>query len=167
MPRNLQNKNFRRNLFLLLGLTRAYLPRKKHGSLSEPLSEPEGARACRRNITALSGSLVVVGLAGADFAEMNVFGLKLGSDSRGPLTVSVAIVLVQLYWYAVRYCHMKEDAIIEPGPDMRGEAGQGLKIRLNESFALVQKSANLFANRVAFLLAVVSWFFMVSWSFGA
>ena len=106
---------------------------------------------------ALSSVLVVAGLAGVDPRDLSVFGVKPGGDW-GVLVIGAAAILVQLYWYVLRYLHMKEDAEIE-----QGEPRLLLKIRLNDSWVLKQKSANLFSNWIAFLLVIFSWYFVFSW----
>lgn len=86
--------NVRRFLFLSLGLTRGYSPQKwgypRH--TNEKLLEPDGARACRRNIIALAGVVVVAGLAVADPREISVFGVRLPGN-RGLLVLGVAVIL--------------------------------------------------------------------------
>ena len=125
---------------------------------TEKLLEPVGSRACRRNILALAGIVVLVGLAGADPHELSVFGVE-PSGSRGVLVLGVAVILVQLYWYVLKYHHLKEDGVIEQVLSAPG--AERLKIR-NE-FTLVQRDADLFSNRVAAVLTVWSWYFVVSW----
>ena len=70
--------NVRRILFLSLGLTRVYPPEdQRHAKeTTEKLLEPDGSKACRRNILALAGVVVVAGFAGADPRDLIVFGVK-------------------------------------------------------------------------------------------
>lgn len=159
--------NVRRFLFLSLGLTRGYSPQRtgypRH--TTEKLLEPDGARACRRNIIALAGVVVVAGLAGADPREISVFGVKPSGD-RGVLVLGVAVVLSHLYWFVLRYHQMKEDGVIEQDPalkHMSGHDAEYLKIAGNESFTLVRKGADLFANYATIVLTCLSWFFVASW----
>ena len=159
--------NVRRCLFLSLGLTRVYPPQKRsYGrNVTEKLLEPAGARACRRNILALAGVVVVAGLAGADPREISVFGVKPAGD-RGVLVLGVTVILCHLYSYLLRYHHMKEDGVIEQDPALRQYSGHDaayLKIAGNESFTLVRKGADLFSNYAAVVLTCLSWFFVASW----
>ncbi len=95
--------NVRYFLFLSLGLTRGYSPQKQRYArhTTEKLLEPGGARACRRNIIALAGVVVVAGLAGADPHEISVFGVRPSGD-RGVIVLGVAVILTHLYWYGLR-----------------------------------------------------------------
>ena len=128
----------------------------------DPLSETDGSKACRRNIMALSSVLVVAGLAGADPRDLSVFGVKPGGDW-GVVVIGAAAISVQVYWYVLRYLHLKEDAVIEQEPVSQGETRQLLKIRLNDSWVLRRKSADWFSNWIAVLLTISSWCFVVSW----
>ena len=76
------------------------------------LSETDGSKAYRWNILALASVLVVAGLAGAEPRDLSVFGVKPSGDW-GVTVISAAAILTQLYWYILRYLHMKEDAAIE------------------------------------------------------
>ena len=156
--------NVRRCVFLSLGLTRVYPPHERgYGrNTTEKLLEPAGARACRRNILALAGVVVVAGLAGADPREISVFGVKPGGD-RGVLVLGVTVILSHLYWYFLRYHHMKEDGVIEQDPALGGHDAAYLKIAGNESFTLVRKGADLFSNYAAIVLTCLSWYFVASW----
>ena len=153
----------RRGLFLSLGLARVFRPSNQgHGNGIDMLLETEGSKAYRRNILALASVIVVAGLAGANPHDLSVFGVKPGGDW-GVIVIGAAVILTQLYWYVLRYLHMKEDAVIEQGPTTQGESRQLLKIKLNDSFVLERKSVDLFSNWVCFLLAVFSWCFAILW----
>ncbi len=104
--------------------------------------------------------MVVAGLAGANPRDLSVFGVKPGGDW-GVIVISTAAVLTQLYWYVLRYLHMKEDAVIEQEPEPYGESRIRLKIKLNSSFK--RKSGDLLSNWVCVLLTVFSWYFALSW----
>ena len=151
-------KHVERCLFLSLGLTRVFRPRNRGGGNGfDMLLETEGSRAYRRNILALASVFVVAGLAGADPRDLSVFGVKPDGDW-GVIVIGAAAMLTQLYWYVLRYLHMKEDAVIE-----QVEGGKLLKIRLNDSYILERKSGDLFSNCVCFLLTALSWYFVMSW----
>ena len=98
---------------------------------------------------ALASVLVVAGLVGADPRDLNVLGVKPNGDW-GVIVIGAAVILAQLYWYFLRHHHMKEDAMIEQEPVADGESRKHLKIKLNDSFVLEQKSANLVSNRISF-----------------
>ena len=78
------------------------------------------SKAYRRNILALG----------------SVFGVKPDGDW-GVIVIGAAAMLTQLYWYVLRYLHMKEDAVIE-----QVEGGKLLKIKLNDSYILERKSGD-------------------------
>ena len=145
-------------LFLALGLTRRWPPQNPKGL---PLEEPNGARTSRRNIIALAGLLVLAGFAGADPSDLNVFGVKPGEGARGTLVISAAAVAVQLYWYYLRYCHLFFDARVFDSPRANDEQLTSIHVVTIESFEY--KSADLFSNWVAFLLTVISWYFIGHW----
>ncbi len=160
----LLKSQIRRCLFLSLGLTRVYEPsgRYRRGVCYETLLEPDRARICRRNLLALGGVLVVTGLSGANLSELNVFGIT-PHDDWGITVIGAAVIVVQFYWYILRYLHFKEDGILEQEPVSHGESRLLLKIKLNNSFSFAHKSANLVANWIAFILTIASWYFVGSW----
>ena len=96
--------------FLGLGLTRK-CPTEHQDS--HAIVEPDGVKTSRRNIIALSGLLVLAGFSGADPSDLDVFGVKLSNGVRGVMVVVSAVVAVQFYWYYLRYCHLKDDGMIE------------------------------------------------------
>ena len=154
--------NLRYFLFLSLGLTRAYPPQDRgYGrNTTEKLLEPARAKACRRNILALAGVVVVAGVAGADPSEISMSGVKPSGDRR-VLVPSVTVILSHLYWYSSRYQHMKEDGVIEQDPALKHLSGQDaehLTIAGNKSFTLVRKGADLLSNYAAIELTCSSWF---------
>ena len=104
----------------------------------------------------------MAGLAGADPREISVFGVKPSGD-RGVLVLGVAVILSHLYWYGLRYNHLKEDGVIEQDPAVSGHDAKSLKIAGNRSFSLVRKEADLFSNYAAIVLTCLSWFFVASW----
>ena len=148
--------------FLALGVTRVF-PRGTRGA-GDPdrLAEPAGARACRRNILAVSGRVVVAECAGADPGALSVFGVEPTGD-RGVAVIGVALVASQFYWFAQRFLHMYEDGEIEHEPVLSGDVRSTFKISGNRSLVLVRKGTDLFANRVAVGLTLLSWYFICSW----
>lgn len=155
--------NVRRRLFLSLGLERVYPPqeRERAKDATEKLSEPDASKAYRRNILALAGVVVVAGFAGADPRDIAVFGVKPAED-RGVLVLGLAVILVHVYWYVLRYHHLKEDGVVEPDPGANPNGLRQLKISWND-FRLVRKSADLWSNYVTVTLTVVSWCVVGSW----
>ena len=156
----------RRILFLLFGLTRVYPPEDRKGAkeTTEKLLEPDGARVCRRNILALAGVVVVTGLAGADPRDLIVFGVK-PADDWGVAVLGLAAILAHVYWYILRYYHLRDDGRIEQNPAMSGTRAEYLKIDWND-FRLVRRGADLFSNWAAFVLTGLSWWFIGSWIVG-
>ena len=76
------------------------------------LVETDGSKVYRRNTLALASVLVLAGLAGADPGDLSVFGVKPDGDW-GVIVISAAAIGTQLYWYILRYLHIKEDAEVE------------------------------------------------------
>ena len=154
--------DFRRFLFLFLGLERAHPPkdRKRAKETQEKLVEPQGSRNCRRNIIVLSGVLFLAGLAGADLHSLNLFGIK-PTGEWGVVVLGGAALFAQIYWYVLRYQHLKEDGSIER--DQSPEYSMPLKISGNKAFELVRRDADLFSNWAAFGLTLLSWCFIVPW----
>lgn len=158
--------NVRYFVFLSLGLEREHRQQDqvKKRETTEKLMEPDGARTCRRNILALAGIVVLAGVAGADPNELSVFGVKPSGD-RGALVLGGAVILAHLYWYALRYLHLKEDGVIEQDPALSFHGAGNLRIFQN-SFRLVRKRADLFANYAAFLMTISSWCVIAFWMIG-
>ncbi len=154
--------DFRRFLFLFLGLTRAHPPKNRKGAHEtlEKLVEPQGSRNCRRNIIVLSGLLFLAGLAGADLHSLNLFGIK-PTGEWGVAVLASAAVIAQVYWYVLRYQHLREDGAIER--DQSPEYSMPLKISGNKALRLVRREADLYSNWVAFVLTLLSWLFIGSW----
>ncbi len=155
---------FGRFLFLFFGLARAY-PRTEHSRAirsSEKLAEPQGSKNCRRNIIVLSATVTLAGLAGADPHTLSLFGVKPSGDW-GFAVLYLAAIAAQVYWYVQRYQHLSEDGILEKDPVTGNRGAPSQKISWNPSIRLVRKGADLFSNRVAVLLTLVSWSFIVSW----
>ena len=157
--------DFRRFLFLFLGLERAHPPkdRKRAKETQEKLVEPQGSRNCRRNIIVLSGVLFLAGLAGADLHSLNLFGIQ-PTGEWGVVVLAAAAIFAQIYWYVLRYQHLKEDGSIER--DQSPEYSVPLKISKNKAFELVRREADLFSNWAAFGLTLLSWLFIGSWVVG-
>ena len=153
----------RRILFLSLGLERVYPPwEREHVNTPEKLIEPKGARVCRRNILALAAIVVVASAAGADPSDLDIFGVK-PPDDWGVEVLGVAAFLAQLYWYVLRYHHLKDDGRIDQLPEISGEIKGNLKINWNNSFILIRRSADLVSNWTAFVLTLLSWWCIGSW----
>lgn len=160
----------RRFIFLSLGLTRVHprkarKPRRSAKESLEKMIEPQGSKNCRRNITVLSGVLVLAGLAGADLHSLNLFGIRPASEW-GVAVLGTAAIFVQLYWYVQRFQHLSEDGIVENDPVIGNPHAPPQKIFWNPAIRLVRKGADLFSNWVAFLLTVLSWWFIATWIFG-
>ena len=155
--------NVRRILFLALGLERVYPPQERSGGkdATEKLSEPNASKVYRRNILALASVVVLVGLAGGNPLELIVFGVKPTTDWAA-LVLGAAVIVVQLYWYVLRYHHLKEDGVIERDAASGPDGPRNLKIAWN-NFRLVRKSADLWSNYVTVIVTAASWYFVVSW----
>ena len=156
----------RRFLFLSLGLERVHPPedRKDAKDDTEKLLEPNGARVCRRNILALAGVVVLAGAVGADPRDLDVFGVK-PADDWGVLVLGAAAILAHAYWYVLRYFHLRDDGEIERDAHGARTGPAHLKINWND-FRLVRRDADLFSNRAAFTLTLLSWWFIASWMAG-
>ena len=154
-----------RFLFLSLGLTRAHpsKARKRAKESLEKMIEPQGSKNCRRNIIVLSGVLVLAGLAGADLHSLNLFGIRPTSEW-GIAVLGAAAVFAQIYWYVQRFQHLLEDGILEKDPVMGNPKAPPQKIFWNPAIGLVRKEADLFSNWVAFVLTVLSWWFIALWT---
>ena len=155
--------NFYQILFLSIGLKRE-LRQQERSSVDpkniEKLLEPVEARLYRRNILALSGIIVLTGLAGANPHDLSVFGVKPAAGNT--FVIGIAVVIVQLYWYAMRYQHLRDDGVIEIDTSLSPPGATNYKISIG-NHTLVRKSADLFANHVAFWLTVYSWYWVASW----
>ena len=155
--------NFYQILFLSIGLKRE-LRQQERSSVDpkniEKLLEPVEARLYRRNILALSGIIVLTGLAGANPHDLSVFGVKPAAGNT--FVIGIAVVIVQLYWYAMRYQHLRDDGVIEIDTSLSPPGATNYKIS-SGNHTLVRKSADLFANHVAFWLTVYSWYWVASW----
>ena len=149
-------------LFLSLGLTRVYSPGQRRTGGPGELVEPAGARACRRNILAVSGVVVVAELAGADPSALSVFGVEPSGD-KGVVVVGAAAVASQLYWYIQRFWHLYEDGELEIGPIVTGDVRKLVKISGNRKQVLVRKWTDLISNCVAAGLTLLSWCFIALW----
>lgn len=90
--------NVRRFQCLSVRLSRVYPPENwaLGRNTTARLLEPRTAGACRRNIIALAGLVVVAGLVGANPREISVFGVQPSGD-HGVLVLGVAVVLSHLY----------------------------------------------------------------------
>ena len=152
----------RKILFLSVGLTRVYPPNslEKINKHTEKLIESPESKSCRRKILTLSGIIVLTGLSGADPNNLSIFGVEPTTD--GMSVILSAVIVIQLYWYFLKYHHLKEDGEIEPTEYMRSNNSKYEKPDITH-IPLVLKSADLFANYVAFILTISSWYFVASW----
>ena len=116
----------------------------------EKLIEPKGARVCRRNILALAAIVVVDGAAGADPRNLDIFGVR-PPDDWGVQVLGAAAILTHLYWYVLRYYHLRDDEKIGPFPEISGVKKEYMKINWIE-FLLVRRSVDLVSNWTAFVL---------------
>ena len=148
-------------LFLTLSLT----PWPLCGKGERPrqiLWEPDTAQRDRRNILALSGVVVLAGFAGGDPQELSPFGVRFSPGIRGVLTLGIAVVGAQLYWYARRYLHLRDEGILRTSgmsPD--------LPLRDEKDPSFRRKGVDLIANWTAFILTLLSWIFIACWIAGS
>ena len=108
----------------------------------------------------LSGVLFLAGLAGADLHSLNLFGIQ-PTGKWGVAVLGSAAIVAQIYWYVLRYQHLKEDGAIER--DQSPEYSTPLKISGNKALKLVRREADLYSNWVAVFLTLSSWCFIVPW----
>lgn len=151
-------------LFLSLGLSRVYPPkdRKSGQGTTEKFLEPQGSRICRRNILVLSSVVVIAGFAGADLDTLNLFGVKPSGEWGVPV-LGFAAVLSQMYWYYLRHQRLLEDGAIEQDSGTYADGAETVKISQVVNPRIVWREADLFSNRVAFGLVLLSWYFIVRW----
>ena len=164
MPKEGENmkstKSIRYHLFMFLGLTRGYGPQN---IAPHHIIEPEGARTSRRNIIALAGLLVLAGVAGADPGDLNVFGVEPGKGTWGVIVIGAAAIVVQVYWYSLKYFHLIADMRVATSYSSPEENIQPLfNIDLTKQ-SIAQKRANWLSNWGAFILAIGSWFVIICW----
>ena len=156
----------RRILFLSLGLERVYPPwgRERMNDAPEKLIEPKEARVCRRNILALAAIVVVASAAGADPSDLDIFGVK-PPDDWGVQVLGAVAILAQLYWYVLRYYHLRDDEMIGLFPEISGVKKEYMKINWS-GFLMVRISADLVSNWTAFVLTILSWLCIGLWVIG-
>ena len=154
--------NIRYFMFLSLGLNRNYVPKRWAASAENPrkLSEPSGSIICRRNILALASILTLAGSADVDPQNLSVFGMQILGE-RGVDVLGAAAILAHLYWYAMRYHHLREDGAYLAASDNMDSPTKSL--RLTEHNYIERKSADLWANRAAVALTLLSWVFVALW----
>ena len=150
-------------LFLSLGLECVFpaWERERVNEAAEKLIEPKGARVCRRNILALAAIVVVAGVAGADPRDLDIFGVR-PPDDWGVQVLGAVAILAHLYWYVLRYYHLRDGGRVEQVPDFGGLKKDELKINWND-FVLVRRGADLVSNWAAFVLTLLSWWFIGLW----
>ena len=127
----------------------------------EKLIAPKGARVCRQNILALAAIVVVASVAGADPSDLDIFGVK-PPDDWGVQVLGAVAILAHLYWYVLRYYHLRDDGKIEQALDLTGVKKEDLKINW-DNFILVRRGADLVSNWTAFVLTLLSWWCIGSW----
>ena len=154
----------RRDWFLLAGYQRTYSPkaRREPDETNSKIAEPKAAKACRRNILALAGIITATGFAGADPDELTVLGMKFQNNA--PITLWIAIVVLQGYWYWARFLHLKEDGIVEE-LQFNTHEYRYTKMRHSTHFPLMRKNADLQANRIALFMSFLSVATATSWLF--
>ena len=142
--------------FFSVGLTRVHLPdkRRKINEYTDVLIESSESKSCRRKLLTLSGIIVLAGLSGADPNNLSIFGVEPAAERISVLLL--AVVAIQLYWYFLKFHHIKEDGVIE-------SENRKLRNIWNIHFPFVRKNADLFSNYVAFILTICSWYFVASW----
>lgn len=158
--------NIRYVWFLSIGVGRNYGPTDLPDSSPPPidrLSESSGSRICRRNILALACILILAGSAGGDPQELSVFGLKI-SGERGFAVLWVGAIVAHLYWYAMRFHHLKEDGEVQQFPDNSSAARR--KFPITDQYYVARHAGDLWANRAAACLTPVSWLVFGLWFCG-
>ena len=126
------------------------------------LWKPDAAQRYRRNILALSGILVVAGIAGADPHDLSPFWVRFPPGIRGVLALGLAVIGVQLYRYVLRYHYLRDEAILR-FPQTSGD----WPLRYEEDPSFGWKSVDLIANWTMFVLTLLSWIFIACWTSGS
>ena len=160
--------NFGKFLFLSIGLTTVHPwpGGNSKGAVELIYSETDGSKACRRNILALASAVVIAGAAGADPSELEIFGVK-PNGAWGTIVIGAAVMLATLYWYIMRYRHLMDDAEKRDYRPREDAHARSIPMSAQSNSPLRQTSANLCSNRIAFLLTIASWCFVVYWIIGA
>ncbi|MCE2519902.1 MAG: hypothetical protein J4G15_08770 [Alphaproteobacteria bacterium] len=115
----------------------------------------------RRNIIGLSAILILAGLAGVNPGDLTLFGLDLDAGGRGAIVAVVGAGAAQIYWYFMKYCHMRDDA--KANSSLPDRPDYLLRLAANPDVNLKQASANWISNTIAFGLTLGSWWFMYCW----
>ena len=164
--------DIRRNLFLMFGLERGYpgARRASSGRWHDTIVEPREARACRRNVIILAGGVVLAWAAGADVRDLDLFGVN-PAEGRGVIVLSMAAILVHIYWYCARYWHLKENStrsLPASMTEIKGKTGDiNWKQEWNEAAYVSLRVADLLANWAAALLTLLSWCILTVWMLNA
>lgn len=159
----------RRFVFLTFGLEKEYPPRRyqrEQPPVRETLIEPQAAERCRRNILALSSVVVLAAMAGIGPRDIEVLGVGL-AENRGAFVICGAIVAAQAYWYLMRYLHLRDNAKRQ-GSTPHGQLNPtdqkiDWSLPWRDCDCLVPRKADLWANRVALALVIVSCVVILSW----
>ena len=144
-------------VLLLLGLRQASPPHDldRRSAAHDELIEPLEAKVCRRNILALGSAIVLAGAADLDPRDLNIFGMR-PSDDWGIIIFGSAAVLVHIYWYVLRYFHVKNGARIDLVSSVDGGMVGHRKVDWrNDTIAL--RSADRISNVAALVLTGLSW----------
>lgn len=144
-------------VLLLLGLWRAWPPHDpdRRSAAYDELIEPLEAKVCRRNILALGSAVVLAGAADLNPRDLNIFGMK-PSDDWGIIIFGSAVILVHIYWYVLRYCHVKSSGRIYLVSNVDGGMVGHRKVDwCNDTIAL--RSADRISNVAALVLTGLSW----------
>ena len=150
------------NFLFLFGVTGTYSPNKENvqKTSTENFMEPTESKLYRRKITALSGVVVLTGLVGGTPYDLSVLGVT-PTEAKVPF-ITIAIFVVQIYWYFQRYQHIKEDGEIQIYPFTSQSGPKNLKISRTD-LPRIRKRADLYANYVTFFLTLYSWYFAAIW----
>ncbi|MYE02092.1 MAG: hypothetical protein F4Y03_12610 [Alphaproteobacteria bacterium] len=148
-------------VLLLLGLRRVCSPHDtdKRSAARDELIEPLEAKVCRRNILALGSAVFLAGAADLDPRDLNIFGMK-PSDDWGIIIFGSAAILAHIYWYVLRYCHVKNGGRIYLVCDEDGGMTGHRKVEWCHDTIAV-RSADRISNLAALVLTGLSWVVIV------
>ncbi len=118
----------------------------------------EGVRVARRNNLALARIVMAASIAGAGPQDLEVFGVK-ANGTAGALTICMMVLACHAYWYFMRWHHLADDAVVL----VFATPPVTVSLRHDEPRMLTQKAAALHANRICFLLVLMSIAATVHW----
>ena len=148
-------------VLLLLGLRRVCPPRDvdRRSAARDELIEPLEAKVCRRNILALGSTVVLAGAADLDPRDLDIFGMK-PSDDWGIIVFGSAAILAHIYWYVLRYRHVKNGGRISLVSNKDGGTIGHRKVEwCNDTIAV--RSADRISDVAALVLTGLSWMVIV------